>query len=154
MYSSQVDDPVIYINLIDTVECLYTLRQHVIQLNCIYIWSRPINISQRASLATSTAMTRCEMVQQSPHLLTRCSDAPTKVLATDMETALDMARLKSLTPLEEKMVRWDQVRGWFWLAMTSVKMGMRSMRCTVVGSFFACCDYVVVVIFQIRAYLA
>lgn len=101
----------------------------------IYIWSRPINISQRVSLATFTAMIRCEMVQQTPHLLTRCSDAQTKVLATDTETALDMARLKSLMPLEEKMVSWDQVHGWFRLAMTSVQMGMRSMGCTVVAAF-------------------
>lgn len=80
-------------------------------------------------------MTRCEMVQQTPHLLTRCSDAQMKVLATDMETALDMESLKSLTPSEEKMVRLNQLRARFPLAMTSVQMGTRPLGCTVVGSF-------------------
>lgn len=75
------------------------------------------------------------MVQQTPHLLTRYSDAQTKVLATDMETAPDTESLKSLTPSEEKMVRGNQVGAQFPLAMTSAQMGIRPLGCAVVGSF-------------------
>lgn len=69
-----------------------------------FIQSRPINISQRANLAAFTVTTRCVMAHQTPHLLTRCSDAQTKVLSADTEMALDMARQKPLTQLEEKTV--------------------------------------------------
>lgn len=69
-----------------------------------FIQSRPINVSQRASPAAFTVTTRCAMAHQTPHLLTRCSDAQMKVLLADMEMALGMARQKPLTQLEEKMV--------------------------------------------------
>lgn len=72
--------------------------------SAILIQSRPINVSQRASPAAFTVTTRCAMAHQTPHLLTRCSDAQMKVLLADMEMALGMARQKPLTQLEEKMV--------------------------------------------------
>lgn len=64
---------------------------------------RPINLSQRASPAAYTVTTRCVMAHQTPHPLTRCCGAQTKVLSADMETAQDMASQKPLTQLEEKM---------------------------------------------------
>lgn len=70
---------------------------------------RPINLSQRASPAAFTAMTRCAMAHQTPRPLTRCCDAQTKVLSADTETAQDMARQKPLMLLEEKMVSPDLV---------------------------------------------
>lgn len=44
------------------------------------------------------------MAHQTPHPLTRCCDAQTKVLSADTEILEDMARQKPLMQLEEKMV--------------------------------------------------
>lgn len=64
---------------------------------------RPINLNQRASPAAFTVMKRCVMAPQTQHPLTRCCDAQMKVLSADMETELDTARQKPLTPSEVKM---------------------------------------------------
>lgn len=64
---------------------------------------RPINLSQRASPAAFTVMTRCVMAHQTPRPRTRCCDALTKVLSADTAMAQDMARQRPLTQLEEKM---------------------------------------------------
>lgn len=77
---------------------------HAKSMLMFFFQTRPINLSQRASPAPCTVMTRCAMAHQIPRLLTRCCDARMKVLSADMETAQDMASLKPLTQLEVKMV--------------------------------------------------
>lgn len=77
-------------------------------LQC-FIQSRPINLSQRASPAAFTVTKRCAMAHQTPHPLTRCCGAQTKVLSVDTETARDIPRQKPLTLLEGKMVSCDVV---------------------------------------------
>ena len=72
----------------------------------LFLHSRPINISQRANPTTLTVTTRRVMAHQTPHLLTRYSDALMKVLSADMEMALDTARQKPPTQCEEKTVSW------------------------------------------------
>lgn len=74
-----------------------------------FIQSRPINLSQRASPAAFTVTKRCAMAHQTPHPLTRCCGAQTKVLSVDTETARDIPRQKPLTLLEGKMVSCDVV---------------------------------------------
>lgn len=77
---------------------------HAKSMVMFFFQSRPISLSQRASPAPCTVMTRCAMAHQIPHPLTRCCGARMKVLSADMGTAQGMGSLKPLTQLEEKMV--------------------------------------------------
>lgn len=75
----------------------------------MFVLSRPINLSQRASPATFTVMTRCAMARQIPHRRIRCCDAQMKVLSAEVATAQGRARQKPLMLPEEKMVSWEMV---------------------------------------------
>lgn len=64
--------------------------------------TRPTNLSQRASPAAFTVMTRCVMAHQILHPHTRCCGDQMKVQSADMATTQAMPRLKAPLQLEEK----------------------------------------------------